>query len=98
MTKNDDVGQPSLTHLAAAAGSAADPLDRLDALRALTDAVAEQNAVGHGTVNAQGTVTAGSALINPGSPVSFHNNAQARWAVGADQNGPTTFAFNKVGC
>jgi hypothetical protein len=58
----------------------------------------KQNAVGHGTVNAHGTVTVGSALINSGTPVSFHNNAQARWAVGADQNGPPTFAFNKVGC
>jgi hypothetical protein len=58
----------------------------------------KQNAVGHGTVNARGTVIAGSALINSGTPVSFHNNSQARWAIGADQSGPPTFSFSKVGC
>jgi hypothetical protein len=58
----------------------------------------KQNAVGHGTINAHGTVTVGSALINSGTAVSFHNDAQSRWAVGADQSGPPTFSFSKVGC
>jgi hypothetical protein len=58
----------------------------------------KQNAVGHGTINAHGTVTVGSVGINSGTPVSFHNDAQSRWAVGADQNGPPTFSFSKVGC
>jgi len=47
MTVNLDVRQPTLTDLALAADSATDPLERLDALRALTDAVSDmrKNAV-----------------------------------------------------
>jgi hypothetical protein len=39
MTTITDVRQPTLTELAAAVDAAADPLDRLDALRVLNDAV-----------------------------------------------------------
>lgn len=40
MTTNADARQPALTDLAAAVDAASDPLTRLDAVRALTDALA----------------------------------------------------------
>lgn len=58
----------------------------------------KQNAVGHGTVNAQGASVDGGATVAAGQPVTFHDQVQFRWAEGADQSGPPTFFTNNVSC
>jgi hypothetical protein len=57
-----------------------------------------QNAVGHGTLDAQGTSLAGGATVTAGQSVSFHNNSQVSWAVGADPSGPPTSMHNDMHC
>jgi hypothetical protein len=57
-----------------------------------------QNAVGHGTVDAQGVTVAGGTTVPAGEAVSLHEQSQARWAVGTDLNGPPVFFTNKVSC
>ncbi len=57
-----------------------------------------QNAVGTGTINLQGTTLDGGATVPAGQSVSYHNLNQVHWAVGADTEGPPTSFTNKVNC
>ena len=57
-----------------------------------------QNAVGHGTVNGQGTSLAGGATVPAGLPVSIHVTTHSQWAVGADPSGPPSFMFTNINC
>jgi hypothetical protein len=50
------------------------------------------NAVGHGTINFQGTV------VGTGAPISFHNVVHFAYLPGADQSGPPSFFFNVATC